>query len=244
MRWRCLRWRALAVAAPACAVGMISAGLSDSVWLAPVAGVGYLVVADIVEQAVCVRRRDELGLALWLLLALPVALYLNLAAKYVVVSAPAVAIIVGRRASAAVLSATVAIGVIVGVAIIRGDARFAEVGRRAGTELVAPHVARGERVWFTGHWGFQWYAERAGGRALTTTSSPMAGDLLVSCDVAGVSVPAAPPRDWLATVEDPESGGIVMSERDGVGFFSNMWGFLPWWWSRDSPERCDAWRVK
>ena len=61
------------------------------------------------------------------------------------------------------------LGVVLGVALLRADAALAGAGRRAGPTLIAPRVAAGERVWFVGHWGFQWYAERAGARIVTTT---------------------------------------------------------------------------
>jgi hypothetical protein len=244
LRGRRLRWRLLAILAPVCAVGMAVAGLGRSAWLAPLAGLGYLVVLDVAELALRARTRDEIALAAWLLVALPVALYLNLAAKYVVISAPAVAIVIARRASTPILYSTCAAGIALGVGILLADARFADVGRRAAAELVAPHVARGERVWFMGHWGFQWYAEHAGGSALTTQTVAARGDVIVGCEVAGVSVPTAPPRDLLATVADDAGGGVIMSADDAVGFYSNMWGFLPWWWSSGPAERCNAWRVR
>jgi hypothetical protein len=32
--------------------------------------------------------------------------------------------------------------------LLRADADFAEYGRRAAAELIAPHVAAGEKVWY------------------------------------------------------------------------------------------------
>jgi len=41
------------------------------------------------------------------------------------------------------------------VLIIRADAAFADLGRRAADELIATRTARGQTVWFAGHWGFR-----------------------------------------------------------------------------------------
>ena len=239
---RRLRWRALWIAAPACAVLMICADLVHCLWLVPAACVGYLVIADIAWYA---RDRNELALALWLVVALPIALYINLAAKYVIVSAPAAAIVVARRVGPRTLVATCVLGLALGIAILRADARFAAVGRRAAAELVAPHVAGGERVWFLGHWGFQWYAERAGGHALTTAVTPLPDDIVVWCDVAARGVPELHvARELVGIVEDNGAGGRIMNKPAAAGFYSNMWGFLPWTWaSSGTIERCDAWRV-
>ena len=43
----------------------------------------------------------------------------------------------------------------------------------------AVHPAAGETVWYTGHWGFQYYAERHGMRAIEPTTRFRAGDWLV-----------------------------------------------------------------
>ena len=62
-----------------------------------------------------------------------------------------------------ILALTTIAGVTLGIAILRADAAFAGLGRRAVAELIAPNVAAGHRVWFATNWGFQWYATRAGG---------------------------------------------------------------------------------
>ncbi|MEX2204985.1 MAG: hypothetical protein WEF50_02020 [Myxococcota bacterium] len=67
----------------------------------------------------------------------------------------------------ALLGATRVAGVVLGLLLIRADAAFAELGRRAAAELIEPNVRAGWTVWFDGHWGCQWYAERAGARSLT-----------------------------------------------------------------------------
>ncbi len=207
--------------------------------LAVVGALGVVVLWDILADAW--RRRDgtQLALGLWLLLALPVATYVHLPSKYLVGSAPAAAILVARalaahggRRAGLVLGGTMVLGVLLGSAILRADAAFASLGRRAAAEWIAPHVAAGDRVWFAGHWGFQWYAERAGARSLTSTPPyPVEGDYAVSSKRAmGQDIDMYPRRTRLARLADDTPGGRVMTQELDAGFFSNGWGYMPWAW--------------
>lgn len=223
-------------------------------WIAPAAGLGIAVVLDVFVEALQQRDRARVALAAWLVVALPVAVYLHFPSKYLVVSAPAAAILsaralatLPRRAGRALLVGLVAAGAAFGLAILRADATFAGLGRRAAAELVAPYVARGERVWFNANWGFQWYAERAGARIVTRTPPhPRAGDLLVSAQqtVTGIPLRAFPRRELVATVSEDAPGGRIMSAPLGAGFYSNGWGFLPWAWGSGEVDRFELWRLR
>ena len=136
------------------------------------------------------RRRDltRAILVAWALISLPIVIYVHMSAKYFVPSAPAVALLValaardvGARWARGVIRSGAAAGLGFGVLIVQADARYAELGRRVAAEEIAPRVARGQKVWFAGHWGFQWYAERAGATILTRLPPfPGPGDAIVS----------------------------------------------------------------
>lgn len=256
--WALLRWRevllrpwALLLATAAAAVLMRAAHGSEAPYaLAPVAGLGAAVLVDVLADAV--RRRDgaQLALLAWLLVALPAAIYVHLPAKYLVASAPAAAILVARRLAeaprlrTAVLAAAVALGLGLGVAILRADEVFAGLGREAARALIAPQVAAGRRVWYVGHWGFQWYAERAGARYFNVTPPhPQPGDLIVSCQNCEPSLELKEMAEvaHLGRTEDRTPGGRVMSRESGAGFFSNSWGYLPWAWGHDVIDAFDIW---
>ena len=187
------------------------------------------------------------------LIALPVTLYVHMPSKYLLASAPAAAILVARALASrppalarALLAATVVLGVALGVLILRADAAFAGLGRRAAAEMIAPQVAAGRNVWFAGHWGFQWYAEKAGARCLTITPPlPLHGDLAVSSLRSfGHTIHLYPERKLLATLEDGAPGGRIMSMNLGSGFYSNGWGYLPWAWGDEVLDSFSLWELE
>jgi hypothetical protein len=132
------------------------------------------------------------------------------------------------------------------VLILRADARFADVGRRVAAEVIAPRVKRGEHVWFAGHWGFQWYAERAGARCLTSTPPyPAPNDVIVQSDRSEGHIIDSVLGEYVLIdqVTDTTPGGRVMSAEDGAAFYSDSRGLLPWAWSTSFIDRFNVWRV-
>ena len=161
-----------------------------------------------------------------------------------------------RRAAGStrpILALTALLGIALGVGILRADAAFAGLGRRAAAELVAPNVAAGHRVWVASNWGFQWYATRAGGTPVTYTPPyPEPGDLLITSENTDtaprikqlLSVRYGPRVRHLARVEDHSPGGRLMERALGAGFYSNAWGDLPWRWGDSLLDAFDLWRVE
>jgi len=217
------------------------------------AGIGLGAVWDVLHDAW--RRRDATDLALgsWLLLAAPVVVYVQMPSKYLVASAPAAAILVAkalgerspgtRRLAAALI---VAAGALLGGLVLKADADFADLGRVACRELIAPNIAAGRRVWFAGHWGFQWYAEKAGAWPITVTPPrPLRGDLAVSSlQTFGEIIDTVPDRKRIKSVVGARTGGRIMSFNLGSGFYGNAWGYLPWAWGEEILDQYDLWQLK
>ena len=241
---------ALAALAAATALAVSSSAGRSAFWIAPVAALGAAVLWDIVVDAWKRRDMSQGLLAAWLVVALPIALYVHMPSKYLLASAPAAALLIvttgtrhdGRWAMG-VVALSCALGLALGILILRADARFAGLGRRAATDVIAPQVAAGKHVWFSGHWGFQWYAEKAGARCLTTTPPhPDPGDVAVSSLRAfGLSINEFPNRRFVHSLAEATPGGRLMSTKHGAGFYSNGWGYLPWAWGTDEIERFDVW---
>jgi hypothetical protein len=223
----------------------------------PLAGLGVAVLWDVFEDGW--RRRDwaQLSLGMWLLIPLAPAPYPHLPAKYLVAAAPAAALLVarvstegvGRRPRLAVLAVCV-LGVSLGVAILRADTAFSELGRRAAVELIAPSIRAGHRVWFSGHWGFHWYAEMAGARALTVSPPyPEVGDYVVLSARSAPSLKVMqmleryPAATQIGHIESAPVSGRVMDCELGAGFYSNTCGLLPWYWGGGLLDQFDLWRL-
>lgn len=256
--WTAFRWRsmirsrsvpiAFAVGALLSVAALAYVG-RPSLTLGLVAGLGIGVLWDAIADGW--RRRDwvQVALGLWLLIALCAVPYAHLPAKLLVASAPAAALLVARelasrggKARWLVLGATLALGVCLGVAILRADAAAGDLERRAVKEMIAPRITAGQRVWIVGHWGFQWYAENAGARHATLTPPyPEPGDLLVvslgsarSEKVLDMLAIRFPRMVQVGELLDSRPGGRLMNKRLGAGFYSNLSGYLPWAWG-DSP---------
>jgi hypothetical protein len=217
-------------------------------WQAPVTALGTAVLVDTVVDAW--RRRDliDLALAACLFIAMPIAIYSHLPPKYLVPSAPAMAILIARNVERravvswrgpAVLSA---FGLALGLLIIRADQVDGEIGRTGGA-IVASYVQKGEHVWFDGTWGFHWYATRAGAQPVTTVDpKPAPGDIVV-VGAEGWVISSWPNKKLLEKIEFNDPGGRIMTR--AAGFFSNVqWGPLPWKWSNKPLRPLEVYRIE
>jgi hypothetical protein len=245
LRRRHMPWRLLWVLTPLAAVVFFRPRPAP-LWTAPVAMLSVLVLADVLWDAWTRGDRRQLFLGAWLFLALPVLPYVHLPSKYLVASAPAVAILVALRIRRSVLAASVAAGALLGVLILQADARLAGLWRSGAAELIAPRVRAGERVWFAGSWGFYWYAERAGARPLSWTPPlPQPGDVVVvSSSCLRREIEIVPKYRVLEVSEDSTPGGRIFGGFRQAGFYANAFGYLPWTWGRDTINRFEVWRVE
>jgi hypothetical protein len=102
-------------------------------------------------------------------------------------------------------------------------------------------------VWFAGHWGFQWYAERAGASPVTLLPPlPQPGETVV---VSEIDFPrftkSETPHKVLQSLCYPSSAvGRVMDFQGRAGFFSSPYGYLPWKWGSRQASCFEVWRVE
>jgi hypothetical protein len=213
--------------------------------------IAYLTTTPLLA-ALLARRRLETGTLLWvwLLVPVPVIAYIQFAPKYLLPALPAAAVLAAhgldRLASrTAILALLTAVGATLGVLILAADARMAGSARTAAARLIRPRVEAGERVWFAGHWGFHWYAEEAGAMALSVDPPfPSRGDIVVSSTVdRPVGLLAVLPRTLIESWGSSEPSGQVMSRAANAGFFSDLWGLLPWSWGPPDDTGFHVWRV-
>jgi len=240
------------VFATACAFLLRGADLRMHAPLAVATALAFVALADVILDAARRRDRVQWMLGAWLLPALVALPYVQLPCKFLLVSVPAAAVLTARlleradaRLPGVVAGTVIAAGAALGVLIALADAEFADAGRLAARRYIAPRVQAGEHVRFHGAWGAQWYAMRAGADvAASGDPAPAPGDILVASVGTPGTLPgsdfALEPLDELAVTSH---FGQVMSMKQGAGFYSNWYGYLPWTWRNGLIERIVVWRV-
>jgi 4-amino-4-deoxy-L-arabinose transferase-like glycosyltransferase len=195
------------------------------------------------------RDADALLLAAWSFGTFCFAAFFNwtVSGRTILPMAPAVALAMAReidprqwtrwRQSAALAATAVAVGVC--FILLRADARWAAANRVAARDISEKYDAAGGRLWFLGHWGLQYYLERAGAKSVRFNRSVIEpGDwLLVPKNSPGVE---RPHPNSVVVVERLEYElpqlAAVMNYELGAGFYSSVWGPLPWSFGPVSPE--------
>lgn len=131
------------------------------------------------------------------------------------------------------LWAAVGAQALLSLALALVDARHA--GAQREFAAAAAQEAPGRRLWTAGHWGLQYYVERAGGKALDASRGGWEalgrGDAVV---VPVVNSNVLKPRRRLAAdvrvaqVTHPLPLRLISGYTGEAGFYSNVTGFLPW----------------
>ena len=129
--------------------------------------------------------------------------------------------------------------------VTHADAWLANSARSAAYLLHEKTKKDFAKVWFEGHWGFQYYMELLGATPLDMKSSMLyTGEQLVvpsnspnvasfSKDVSLQTVLQTTPRTFVTT----------MDRAVGAGFYASAWGPLPFAFGQPRPERYELFTV-
>ena len=192
----------------------------------------------------CLFRRDAAAwlLGLWFVGTLFFTAGINwiVNARSVLPMIPAAAILIVRalersarpdwRWQRAWVSTALGGGIVMGLLVARGDYLFAKAMKEAAATTVMKVNEAQLKLWFEGHWGFQYYMEMSGAHAVDVKKSPLRGG---DCVVLPYSHPnmhrlkpdlaeeigqiaVRGPR-WLTT----------MNPEVGAGFYASNGGPLP-----------------
>ncbi len=120
---------------------------------------------------------------------------------------------------------------LIALSVTLADYRLAGSARKAAFEITQTYKNMSGTLWFQGHWGFQYYMEGLGAKALDMdVERPMQGDIIIIPLNNSFTYPlpdgfASPigkfryaPLNWLTT----------MNASAGAGFYSDGWGALPY----------------
>jgi hypothetical protein len=118
------------------------------------------------------------------------------------------------------------------------DLRFADTAREAASGMAKLTGPRANRVWFEGHWGFQYYAEQAGLRPLDFDRSAVRlGDMVVVPQNNTNPVPLSEAAFSLLSAAEYVSLPWMATMGSGAGFYSDVFGPLPFALGRVPAEK-------
>ncbi len=145
------------------------------------------------------------------------------------------------------ITAALAAAAVLAFGITWGDAAWANSEREAATRISQDSEARHGTVYFGGHWGFQYYMQARGFTPADELNSNFReGDLVIV------------PENNVEQIERPAQFGVVapkvlelaagrfvttMSARLDAGFYSSMWGPLPFVFGKVPPETYNFFRL-
>lgn len=205
-----------------------------------IGGIGLLALAlaDLWQR----RDADSLLLGCWAGGTFVFAAYCNwvINSRSILPMAVPVAILVMRRLEARVkerpewsrwaLAASGLVGGALAVWVAVADYLFAQATQTAAHAICSNYRHDGHRLWFQGHWGFQYYMEQGGATALDIQHLQLAeGDCIAMPDRNTNVKPLKGAVAELATITVPDGGGgmSTMYIPAGSGFYASVFGPLP-----------------
>jgi hypothetical protein len=201
---------------------------------------GVHVIALALAEAWSRRDRQAVLLGLWLFGTLFYVIFLNhfVNIRVILPVLPAVALLcvrrlrmetdVGTQAMWRPAWFSLAMGLALSLCVAQADIKLANSARTAA-ERIAPEKRSG-RTWFSGHWGFQYYMEARGGKPIDTRHQDFRlGDTVVTPRNASNRLLARPRiASRNEGFELPVCSWVTtMCAECGAGFYSDLWGPLP-----------------
>jgi len=203
------------------------------------------------------RNADSLFLAVWLLGTYVFAVYVNWTTngRSLLPLIPAAGILIARRleitpraAPFAKFVVPLAASGILALWITCADAGWADSAKKAAELIHQKTRSESGTVWFAGHWGFQYYMQAYGAHSVDVSnfsSSFHAGDLVVlpknNTNLFDIAPEFVTSREVIE-VPMPRRAATMCPEL-GAGFYSSVWGPLPFAAGPVTPERYSVLRL-
>jgi 4-amino-4-deoxy-L-arabinose transferase-like glycosyltransferase len=233
---------------------VIGVQLQIAFWAACGLSILALVVADLLQ------RRDAQAwlLAMWALGTFVFAVFVNwtINGRSILPIAPVLGILIARRLDANLaagwkLSRWIPLGLAVSAAfallVTRVDFLYAVACRQSAQQIVAQFGDQKDNLLFQGHWGYQWYMKAGGLKEFDVYNTQLKpGDILANVDYNTVVLPPDPAA--VAKSEFIYASGpqflTTMSPPVGAGFYSSIFGPLPFAFGHVSPQRVAVYFIK
>jgi hypothetical protein len=202
------------------------------------------------------RDRSANGwlLALWVGGVFVFAAFANwtVNARAILPAAPVVAILIWRRVALRYAKETsgflkrrsivpLVSSLAIATAVAWGDWQLADNARVAASTLAAKYGSESGTLWFQGAWGFQHYMEEHGGHRTSTGKTVLNPDDILIAPRNNTNVKKLPDsRGLFGAVETfslPVASWVsTMSREAGAGFYTSLWGPLPYVFGPTPPE--------
>ena len=221
------------------------------IWL--LAGVHIVVLAAV--ELWTRRDRDAILFSLWLggTFFYFVFIYHLVNIRVILPALPVAALLCARRLNsvwteirqknecfvrAAVVRSALAVSLALSLCVAWADISLANSARTAA-EKIAPEKRSG-RVWFSGHWGFQYYMEARGAKPIDVKHQDFKlGDTVVTpLNATNVFLPRPRVASTDQSFELPVCRWLTtMRAERGAGFHADLWGPLPFVFGAVPDER-------
>jgi hypothetical protein len=223
-------------------------------------GILALAVTDLAQR----RAANSVLLSLWVIGTFFFAAIMNwsVTSRTLLPMAPAVMILLLRRFNASGASNGRTLwwpllpAALVSLLVTTADYKLANTARLASSYLQNRFGTEAGTVWFEGHWGFQYYmgqwrakpADLEQWRAKPVDQNErgiVSGDLvIIPVNNTNISRTLPTTTGRPEQVNFPQFLLATISPKTGAGFYSSIWGPLPWAFAPIPPERYLVFRVK
>jgi 4-amino-4-deoxy-L-arabinose transferase-like glycosyltransferase len=230
-------------------------GLSYSLHVAGFVFVALSLIALVVSDLLVRRDRTAILLALWVggVFFFVVALNWTVSMRNLLPMLPAVGILLARRLEQRKLgvprlrAARIALlaGGVLSFAVAQGDAALAATGRDAARAFAEQFQDFGGSVRFQGHWGFQYYMAARGFEPLEMAGVvARRGDRLIIPDHNTNTSPPPKQQHRLDRVVGLQPRSFASTMSSGAGFYSSVWGSLPFVIGPPRPVLFEVWVIR
>jgi 4-amino-4-deoxy-L-arabinose transferase-like glycosyltransferase len=224
-------------------------------WAAGGIGVLALAVADLLHH----RNATSALLALWILGTFLFAGFVNwtINARSILPMAPAVGILIarrreqndraGRQTRPVLVAVCLAASAALSFLVAQADFLLAHAVRQCVREMGGQLGESGTTLWFQGHWGFQYYLQTAGASPVDMKSSALQPGARVAVPANNTNLlPLHPEKSvLLETIKVPGPYLLTTwSQTTGAGFYSSVWGPLPFAFGRVPAESVSVYVLK
>lgn len=208
---------------------------------------GILVLAGMCLLATCLKEadrkldHDRVFLLLWFFGIFVFVCYLNwtINARSFILMAPAIGILLSRRLDEwgpqqAIFKRAFSLGAImlsalVAVAVVHADYTWSNTARTAAKEITSRYGSLG-KIWFQGHWGFQYYMEKMAARPVDFSKKEIQQGEYVAIPLNNTNLAQMGNEYGIVEVLHFNQRSFIatMSRERQAGFYASVWGIVPY----------------